>query len=132
MRSLFLTFAVIAFLTPAAFGQESVMERLARIESNNNAINAMIARQGADIANIQDDIKAIREKVDALAKLSGAQFTASTVDEWGRGKVASFSSPGQSMQMRATSSYSMSSGYSAPRRFAPVRRLLGGGCANGS
>ena len=127
--------ALFIFAAPA-FAQESVMERLANIEATNNRINSMLARQAGDIAVINDRLKAIDEKLEAVVKVAvpGGTFTASTVDEWGRGKAASFSS-GQTFQSSSMMMSGYSSGYGAPRRMvrAPVRgilRAVGGVCGN--
>lgn len=84
--------ACLCVLVFACFaqGQESISERLSRLEANTGA---MLARLKSDVADLRADVKALGEKVDAVAKVAapGSTFKASTVNEWGDGQRASFS-----------------------------------------
>ena len=97
-RMVFACLIVLAGVGPG-FGQDSLMDRVRALEANNaaiqsqlNGISAMQARAQSDIADVKADVQAVREKLDALAKVvaPAATFKAAVHDPWGPGVSASF------------------------------------------
>lgn len=124
-------FCVLALALPV-FAQESFNDRISTLEANNAAVLAMLSRQKADIANLDAKIQEVSDKLDALTKAVApkATFQASTVDVWGRGNPASFTSTGA-----AVSAPMMMSGYSSGMSMSSGRRGIlgrrGGSCGAG-
>lgn len=96
-------------------------ERLDSIEQVQNANNALLTRQKADTANLQDTLDKLTAKLDALAKAQGTTFTAGTADWAGDRKFTATGAPiGPVPSFLVTSGYSSGSGACA-----------GGSCGTG-
>lgn len=85
---------LFALAFPVA-AQESLVDRLARVEASTANINTIMATQArlqSDVRDVKEELQGLKEEVKALsnALLPGRRFVASTQDEWGRGNVATF------------------------------------------
>jgi hypothetical protein len=92
-----LAFGCLLMAGSFAPAQESILDRLAALESNQANINSIMATQArmkADIENVATDVKALREELTALRKAvaPNATFTPSTDHTGWDAKAASFTS----------------------------------------
>ena len=144
MKRFSLCLVAAIFAASAVGAQETIADRLSKLEDNHaaiqaqlNGISAMQSRLQSDVTDVRHEIELLRDKLDALVKVATprAAFKPSTLDAWGRGSPATFSG--------AASAAATADSASGPVTTFPTSAVMtsmpsfsygmsGGNCAGGS